>query len=1772
MRWTSGTESQEESTSQRIDASPSSPEFNIVESRSTLLTDLSDLEHSLTDEASSVKNWLRKVKSERNKLRRDKKMLMQQLAHEKRMREGDVSRLRTEVAVTKAKGDHDRDQLWCEIRCLKEQLLEHDAIKERDATKAATDVANLKNQVDCAKAEIKSLEEALMMEKSLSTMREINKEEEMRKIHFTQMNETIMELETKFKIDFDEMSERKSALLEEERALHAITVDKLQAVKIEKEQATKDLNAKIQELDSLKAENEKHATVFNEKISVANEELKSLRAEIVLSRQAHDSAMSKVQTVTADMEALSLQLQVKNAELVNQIQEHDRTKNQMKKLSDLVEVMSTDRDKAREDLEDSQAQVQHLTKANAEAEDVLSQLKEEAEKHRVEIEALNEARKYFDVYEEESQAEIKKLKMRLDEFTGDILRSIQSIDSSQGSIESNKIGNDCRREDGSGKNILNSEILALPSLVDEVGTERNSLGEAKTDKLELAEKECAILRADITQFKRERDALRKMVDTLLPLADGNDIVQLESLEKEVVDLKAKLSKADEAYIKLESEKCEMLASITQERDELATQIGKLNAVLLSDQPVKEENDESAVSDSADYTVKEDKAGKPDILSFLKKKLETQVQQTNIVNEELWQLHCKLDAQVEENEKLSTELAALRTHLAKLQLPDEQVAEGNDHHLSENANDPQCETKFVERIRDVESLLDLQVKENEKLRSELTALTVSTGNDANAVMQMSKVMEELKQEHRIEIKLLKQEHAEIKTKAKLLEKEKDEMANAYEVEKLSNNELESSLEDIVNLFQAERALHDKKSKEYKIIKKKFSSMRKKRLPVDAAYQACRAMLDRLEGSTHEIFSSKAHEPQSESRQDATICFELIDILSCALDGPSGSKMSLASIYERFCFDENQAEELAFKVMCLQNKVEEMKLKVRMTQLTMLPAHSVDKVLSVGDASAQTTLSNEQYEDLDCLRNAYNSLQEKSSHLTKELVDSTKAFEETISSYEAVIAKVKGLLSEKKKENATLKSDLEKARSYIASQGDKTIASLEKINADSLEVHKEEVNAYREAVDVLKRRLEEEEVIKAKLNMDLDRLKSDFRDVVSQFEQEITLSCEANEKAIQKKRKERDDANAALSAKEKVCSRLAEDLDFAGKELSNFKQAIHSLHVELGKAKSDRQHLELMVNELQNKLASNYDKGLASLKADKEHVHAKNVELTAKVQELQNKLDGAILSNNECMQFYERLRVDFTSLKLDKKKDDKKNAELAANNATLTAENGALVEQIEKQTQSYDQIEIQLDRLRKEVQAAQKENAELAANNATLTAENGALVEQIEKQTQSYDQIEIQLDRLRKEVQAAQKENADLAANIATLTTENGTLMDQIEKQKQSHDQIEIQLDSVRKEVQAAQKENAELAANITALTAENGTLVDQIEKQKQSHDQIEIQLDSVRKEVHAAEKDKIKAAEKAANLEIRIKSLREEIRNDIALQQEEIQKLQSNHLDALKKVDSLSEVVSALKGTLAIEKENAQILLSQFQTSEDERKSCMKQKEILEVEVASRLQSESIMSERIRSLEGVETELASRIKSENSKAERIRHLEMDLQEVRLKLVDKERELNNLSAIMMENANMHNSELSRLKSKIDEDRRNQAAMEERISSMESHSASLQQEFKSALNKSEEEASKLRVILNEAKGKLKQLHDQNEMLKQDKNESLQSLQQMLNDAVRSRTNTDASLQESLQLIEQQKRIDIKRKGEISKLEQTVEILKSKERYLESYVASLKKQTRRG
>jgi len=245
------------------------------------------------------------------------------------------------------------------------------------------------------------------------------------------------------------------------------------------------VNAEIRELDNLKAENEKYAAIIDEKTAEANREIKSLRAELDLSKQAYDLAIAEVQTVTTEKDGLSLQLQ-NNTELLslqnqlkeakfNQVQEYDRAKDEIKKLSELVEVTLDDLERAYADLKDSQAHVQRLIDANVEEEGELRQLKEEAEKHRVEIKTLNEARKFFDLSEEDKRPK----KRRLDETTFYSLGSIQSNDGSESSIEAGRIGSDSR-QDGSGKVVLNRKMLALPSFVDEEGTEISVLDEAKS--------------------------------------------------------------------------------------------------------------------------------------------------------------------------------------------------------------------------------------------------------------------------------------------------------------------------------------------------------------------------------------------------------------------------------------------------------------------------------------------------------------------------------------------------------------------------------------------------------------------------------------------------------------------------------------------------------------------------------------------------------------------------------------------------------------------------------------------------------------------------------------------------------------------------------------------------------------------------------------------------------------------------------------------------------------------------------------------------------------------------------------------------------------------------------------------------------------------------------------------------------------------------------------------------------------------------------------------
>lgn len=252
---------------------------------------------------------------------------------------------------------------------------------------------------------------------------------------------------------------------------------------------------------------------------------------------------------------------------------------------------------------------------------------------------------------------------------------------------------------------------------------------------------------------------------------------------------------------------------------------------------------------------------------------------------------------------------------------------------------------------------------------------------------------------------------------------------------------------------------------------------------------------------------------------------------------------------------------------------------------------------------------------------------------------------------------------------------------------------------------------------------------------------------------------------------------------------------------------------------------------------------------------------------------------------------------------------------------------------------------------------------------------------------------------------------------------------------------------------------------------------------------------------------------------------------------------------MTSLVAGLKETLEEEKLNSQLLRSHFKESESERNAAIEHNNELQDTLASKIADEAIMQERIRLIEAevsdlrpMPDKLTKMMKTESVMRDRIHLLESQL-----------------------------NELGEVEKRLADAQNTEAVMRDRIHGLENQSMSFQMEYKENIKRKEEEISKLRVLLQECREKLQRLMQENEKLKRDNVESTASLKIMLNEAIRGRADSEESLQESLQLLEQQKRVDIKRKGELCKLEQIVEILKSKERYLESYVSSLKNQINR-
>ena len=1697
----------------------SSPTSTTSTSHQTLFSDLSDLEQTLHSDTTTIKSYLRTLKKERDTLRTKNCTLNQQLTDTTQSYTDDIYKLKVDNdMILKKKEDEYNDMLVEELS--KARVRMEDELRDQSDV-ANTELATLRTELESSNTEVSRLEESLLKEKSGSTLREANKVEEAHKAHFVELSNTITELEGKFEVDMRKCASTKDQVLHEEREHHTQTREELNVERKEKERIMTELYDMEQELGRLVLEHEGCTTAQHE-VGVSHaKELEVVHTELHALRTNHTTVKKELQSVSSSKEELVIELRTKSDQLTNtlrqlkeaqtsHVHEMDSMKTQLKNMCELNEVTSADRNVAQRELREAQSVISTVTKSNDDGQIEITRLQDEAKKRTNEIHTLHESRKLFEQYEMESKMEIDRLKEKLEMSTADILRSVQSSNSDdseekEGAAkegDEDMVVDDAEKEDENIEHVgtiddekeglpdsststtattaTTSKALALPKLVDEASIAATEISIVEEVSSSTTSSTLMVHRDQLVAMTKERDALRLEMDThvrerdvLVDDAANHNQDDVTTIDDELSTLKMNLVKAEEAYVSLEVEKCNMLGSITSERDALVHEVKTLKASLLL---IQNNNNTSAAAKSSppsttaidDTTI----ASPQDIIKYatsgevINSTISADINDSvtikageNVV--EVKVLQDKLDTQMKVNDRLSRELTLLKETLshdnndeeAKEKATDKTLEEGDVCHqeevaekVKEDDSEPQ---EAVEEdaqqheddavVTQLQEQLDIKIDENKQLSSELeqlqehldtkkkeyqvlssefTALkATATNDDYAAAIEISKEIEDMKYEHRVEIKLLKKEHAATnaatKTEVKLLTKEKDELSSAYEAERTSNNDLEASLEEMVNLLQAERDIHSEKADEYKAMKKEYT--------------------------------------------------------------PAGQD--------------------------------------------------------------DTEISN--------LRETNKSLEDKSKHLTNELVDSTKAFQETIESYESVIAKVKHALLEKKQVNEKLKNDLNEAK--------QALTHLETSSKADATTQEDEINAYREAVDVLKKKLEAQatnirllEEDKTKLRLESGRLKSEFTEVISNFEKELAASCDANEEALCKKHVECEAVHATLATSKAELMRLRSDLANAEGHDRESSQIISKLRDALSKRDSDVKSLETklegaMIN-LDNNIESyeQQEKSTHKLHGELRDMESKKEEIEqllaveeeesrtyqTEVEELQSKLKGTMQSLEENVEFYEQLRSECTDLKEEKEALFEENTELTAKVSTLA--------------QAHDEHTAAIEKL-----------DEYAAKIAVLTGENGTLKAQIERQHSSVDFIENQLDSIREEVRKAEEArqvSSDEAAEAKGLLQEATSKLRDLNALCTKH---ENEIDSLRHAVKKAEKERHEASdaakssqVELQKATNELNEMLKYTKKLKVDHDDatsklLNEQLTSMNEVVQSLQ-SQVKSTESAKEENRRM------YERDINLQQAEVETLRTKHNDAQSKLNTLSDLVTSLKAALESEKENAQILLSQFKKSEGDRKSHVKQKEELEAELARLLMSDQTKTEKIRNLE--------------SKEKKLDKAEVELKELRA----KEQELNSLHVQMIEKENDHNNKISELKSKVNEDTRKYMAVQEKIASMEAHASDLQQEFKRTLHKKEEEASKSRVELS-------RLYEENEELRHGNNDSLQSLKQMLNDAIRSRANTDASLQESLQLLEQQKRIDIKRKSEIAKLEQTVEILKSKERYLESYVASLKKQMRR-
>lgn len=1091
-----------------------------------------------------VKELLYKVKRERDSYKHSNMTLQKSLSEAIASRSSLETQHQEALDVMLATAEHEKKRIQVELKQATESKRKLKKLVSEMIEEKALMEEELKKNADAFKA----AETKVNTENGFKA-----KLEEERTRHFSALSSAITDLEAKFEADLQEVIKEKDEQLEREKNAYNHLRTRFEAtVKAKDEELEREKRTHSTVLKAMEEENK----LIREELDLANDGLTKLRDEHAKCCDLKEKLASK----NAEITALELKLSDRNNTYT---QEYDRMKAHLTEMCNLVESSSADRDRAREETKKLKAEVERR--------------------------------------DTEHKAEISRLKHKLENGTKEMMQHCASILLTDGNMT----------ESANSTQNKSSQSEVLAEKVSEESSDEECTHLGDIEKLPTDEDDCEVI-------KEERDGLASKVMLL---------------ELELAGLKAQLDLSNEDRDVNDKSSAVNASAIEEERDELASKVHMLETTLAAKR-----------KDLATLEVKLDIANQEqEIVGTEEQDLcEYTMAKINKIN-----MDCGVQAIKVERDQLQTEVRRLEALLKKAKL----------HSVDPNATPLRCPTKSTddtctasykkeiellqaslngkkeelvqleEKLEKLEEeLSDCKIKacmyesmerERDNLSTELAMLkaTAEAPDDASAAARLGEDLSNLRLEHRVEVKLLKKDHAATKTKVKLLKKElqkigneQEEMIKAYDIERQSNAELSSSLEEMVTLLEKERVVHSDQIESVRnkldSLKFKLSKMRKKRVPIDAAYRATRLMLDRYEAAEktqQELINDTTSELARKSSADDEL--ELERIQSTLL----GKEVEINLLKEELDKAKSRAAELELQLREAFDGSADDSINAALSE-KQVQIEALRNDLAVAK-SLYEELNQTYFDDMNATRA---ELKAEMSRLQQAHSDSIQAYTDAGNKYEDEITKAKAAVAEKNAELESIshhlddaKAELEKAKSHLQMhvlQDEETIGNLNKQVKDERELQE----TLRARVDILEEELanttaelEEKEAEIELLTQQLNDTKDGLDELEAQLEihvQEDGETIERLEQQISNERQLREVSVQKLGTLTAVIEELnaklaSSEVNYEAKNLEHSDELMHATEAR-EQAEAELKASQEEVKELQAKLAD-FENIIASL---------------------------------------------------------------------------------------------------------------------------------------------------------------------------------------------------------------------------------------------------------------------------------------------------------------------------------------------------------------------------------------------------------------------------------------------------------------------------------------------------------------------------------------------------------------------------------------------------